>query len=140
MSGTIEHQSPAASAVLGGSLLLIGTLLHPSSADPNQAAAAFAEYAADTWWVTSHLLQLGGAAFLIVALVLLARQFKAGRGAGIARAANLLAGVSLALAAALQAVDGVALKVMVDTWANAPRHKKRFSFTARSLCAKLKSG
>jgi len=49
-------------AIAGSVLLFIGTYLHPMSADPNQAAAAFAEYAADPLWVASHLTQLAGVA------------------------------------------------------------------------------
>lgn len=39
-------------AAIGGSVIaFIATALHPMSADPNDPAAAFAEYAADSWWV-----------------------------------------------------------------------------------------
>jgi hypothetical protein len=37
----------ATCAIAGSVLLFIGTYLHPMEADPNQAIAAFAEYAAD---------------------------------------------------------------------------------------------
>ena len=35
------------------------------SADPNGPAAAFAEYAADSWWVGTHLGQFVGTALLL---------------------------------------------------------------------------
>ena len=61
-------------AALGGALaLLVGTMLHPSDADPNDAAAAFAEYAASNLWIASHLTQFMGLALLGVALIALAR-------------------------------------------------------------------
>lgn len=52
------HAWTAITAIAGAVLLLIGTILHPMSADPNVPLAAFTEYAADTHWVASHLMQL----------------------------------------------------------------------------------
>jgi hypothetical protein len=65
-----ESRVRVASAIAGAAMLFIGTYLHPQQADPNDAVAAFAEYAADQLWVASHLLQLAGfvligAAFLL---------------------------------------------------------------------------
>ena len=61
-------------AVAGAALLVIGTWLHPSGSDPNDSAAAFAEYAATSRadWVVAHLVQLAGVAAMLVAVVLLA--------------------------------------------------------------------
>ena len=74
-------QMGATCAIAGSVLLFIGTYLHPMSADPNQAAAAFAEYAADPLWVASHLTQLAGLALIVAALLLLAQQLRAGSAA-----------------------------------------------------------
>jgi hypothetical membrane protein len=114
-----ENRIGAICAIGGSVLLLVGTFLHPMNADPHDSVAAFTEYAADQLWVASHLTQLAGVALMMAALVILAKQLEAecgvwsrlGAGGAIA---------SVAVAAALQAVDGVALKVMVDTWASAP--------------------
>jgi hypothetical protein len=114
----------ATCAIAGSVLLFIGTYLHPMSADPNQAAAAFAEYAADRLWVASHLTQLAGLALIVAALLLLAQQLRVGRAAAWAGIAAGAAIVSLAVAVALQAVDGIALKFMVDAWAAAPAAQK----------------
>lgn len=121
----------AALCALGGSAaLIVGTLLHPMHADPGRAAEAFAEYAADRLWIASHLLQLLGVALIVAALLALSlRLEQAGKGAW----ARLAAGgaiASLALAAALQAVDGIALKAMVDTWARASAAQKEAAFLA----------
>jgi hypothetical protein len=111
-------------AVAGAILLFVGTWMHPMSADPNVPLAAFAEYAAASHWVTSHLLQLLGVLLMGAALLLLLRRLSDGRAAQWAAlgAAGTIAGI--AAAAALQAVDGVALKVMVDSWAAAPDSAK----------------
>ena len=106
-------------AVAGAAVLFASTLLHPMSRDPNNAPEAFAEYAANSFYVWTHLGQFAGFALLGAALVALAATFEPGRAAAWARIglAGTVAGV--AVAAALQAVDGIALKVSVDRWAAA---------------------
>ena len=63
---TEEHLARvgAAAAVSGALTLFVSTLLHPLNADPNDAPAAFAEYAARASWVASHLGQFAGIALL----------------------------------------------------------------------------
>src|SRR5262249_7223698 len=109
----------AAAAVIGAATLFISTLLHPMSADPNDAPAAFAEYAADRLWVASHLGQFVGVAILGVALVALAAAMEPGRAAAWARIGIVGTAASVAVAAGLQAVDGVALRMMVTRWMRA---------------------
>jgi hypothetical protein len=99
-------------------------------ADPNEVVAAFTEYAADHLWVASHLTQLAGVALMVAALLFLARQLEAANGTGWPRVAAAGAIASLAMAAAVQAVDGIALKAMVDTWAIAPTTQKEAAFYA----------
>ena len=119
-----------AAAVVGAILLFIGTFLHPAQADPNDALAAFQEYAADDLWVASHLTQFFGFALIVAGLVALSRSLSTGVTAGLARLAVAGAVASLALVAVMQAVDGVALKVMVDSWVKAPPADKPVAFQA----------
>jgi hypothetical protein len=100
----------ATAAISGTVLLFIATLLHPMSADPNDSAAAFVEYATDRLWVASHLGHFVGIALLCVALVALGDAMEPGVPAAWARIGVVGTAASLAAAAALQAVDGVALK------------------------------
>src|SRR2546428_3391599 len=109
----------AVAAVSGALTLFIATLLHPMNADPSVPPVAFAEYAADQLWVASHLGQFVGLAVLGVALVALAGTMQNGKSSAWARIGALGAAASVATTAALQAVDGVALKVMVNRWAEA---------------------
>ncbi|HKV56406.1 MAG TPA: hypothetical protein VJN94_17360 [Candidatus Binataceae bacterium] len=128
-------------AAIGGALLLfIGTWMHPMNADPNDPLAAFAEYAAADHWVTSHLLQLFGVLLMSAALVLLLRRLDDGRAAvwAVLGTAGAIAG--LAAAAALQAVDGVALKVMVDHWALAPAAVKPLFLQAAFAVRQIEVG
>jgi len=103
-------------AIVGAVLLFVGTYLHPMGADPNVPLAAFTEYAADRHWVASHLMQLLGIVSMMAALVLLSRSMMDGPAAEWAILGMTGAVASLAVASALQAVDGVALKFMVDGW------------------------
>ena len=121
-------------------MLSIGTYLHPMGADPNDPDAAFAEYAADRLWVASHLVQLAGVAAMVAALLFLTEQLESRRGSSVARVATAGAIVSLALAAALQAVDGIALKSMVDAWAAAPASEKEGVFHAALAVRQLEIG
>ena len=130
----------ATCAVAGSLLLAVGTYLHPLGADPNEPVAAFAEYAADHLWVASHLTQLTGVVLMVAALLILAQQLEAGSGAGWARLAAGGAIASLAVATALQAVDGIALKVMVDTWAAAPAAQKEGAFHAAFAVRQVEIG
>ena len=130
MSDRGGGKAGAICAIVGSLLLLTGTMLHPMDADPNDAPAAFAEYAADHGWVASHLTQLAGVTLIVAALLVIAQQIDAGRPRVWARVAAGGAIASLAVAAALQAVDGIALKSMVNAWAAAPPRQKDAAFHA----------
>ena len=119
----------ASAAAFGGALLLLGgTILHPSGADPNDAIAAFSEYANDQLWIASHLTQLLGVALMVCALIQLSRLLADGSARGLAWIGAAGSVASLAVAAALQAVDGIALKMMVDVWAAAAEPDKTTLF------------
>ena len=135
-----ESRIGATCALAGSVLLFVGTYLHPLTADPNEAVAAFAESAADRLWVASHLTQLAGVAAIVAALLFLARQLESVSGTGWARIAAGGAIASLAVTAALQAVDGIALKVMVDAWAVAPASQKEGAFHAAFAVRQMEIG
>ena len=82
--------------MFGAVLVFLGTFLHPSGADPNDASAAFREYAADRLWIASHLTQFFGIAFITVGLLALYRSLSATGAAAIARVAVVGAVASLA--------------------------------------------
>ena len=135
-----ENRIGATCAIGGGVLLLVGTYLHPMETDPNDAVAAFTEYAADRLWVASHLTQLAGVALMVAALLLLTQQLEEGSGKAWARIAAGGASASLAVAAALQAVDGIALKVMVNAWAAVPAAQKEIAFHAAFAVRQIEIG
>ena len=121
----------AVAAICGSLTLFVATLLHPMSADPNDAVAAFTEYAADRIWVASHLGQFVGVLLIGIALIALGRMLSGGAAVEVCvRIGAVGVGASVAAAAVLQAVDGVALKVMVDKWAAAPADQRQALFWA----------
>jgi hypothetical protein len=110
------------------------------SADPNDPVAAFAEYAADAHWVATHLGQFLGIAVLAAALVALARVMQPGRPAAWARIGVAGTSASVATAAALQAVDGVALKLAVDRWSRATGDTRMRAFEAAFAVRQVEVG
>lgn len=127
-------------AVAGAILLLIGTMLHPMHEDPNVAVAAFKEYAADSHWLNSHLLQLAGVALMIGVLVRMSRAMAGGPADGIASICAHGATAGFAIACTLQAVDGIALKTMVDAWTAAPLDQQASLFHATFAVRQIEVG
>jgi len=127
-------------AIAGALVLSVGTYLHPLGADPNDAPAAFAEYAADPFWVWTHLTQFLGVALMLVGLVALRDAMEDENTAWVARLGLVFGIAALASAAALQAVDGVALKVMVDQWASVPPDQKQGAFVAAFAVRQIEIG
>lgn len=113
--------------LLSGQLLYIGVTLWHTGGDANDHHAVFAEYAASGSWTLVHLGQFAGMALFLSGLIALfsALDGPARRPARLGAAA---ATATLALYAALQAVDGVALKQAVTAWAAAPDAEKAARF------------
>jgi len=130
----------AVAAISGALILFAGTYLHPMDADPSVASAAFTEYAVDHYWVTSHLMQLLGIALIVAALALLSKRLAGGPADAAATLGSVGAVASLALAGALQAVDGVALKAMVNAWAVAAEPQKEILFHAALAVRQIEIG
>jgi len=130
----------AVAAIAGALFLLVGTMLHPMNADPGNALAAFTEYAADPHWVASHLTQFVGLALMFVGLVAVRDAIQDEPGEWIARLGMLFGVSAMAIAAALQAVDGVALKVVVNNWSSAPLDQKQGAFMAAFAVRQIEIG
>ncbi len=140
MSQSHANRIIAIAAISGACFLLIGTILHPMSADPNVPLDAFTEYAADRNWVASHLMQLLGVGLMVVALVLIAQKLAKGPAHVVAILGVIGAVAGLAVAAALQAVDGMALKAMVTAWNNASKPEKDMLFYSAFAVRQIEIG
>jgi hypothetical protein len=130
----------AVAAFVGAVLLIVSTMLHPLGSDPADAPAAFAEYSADPLYVWSHLGQFAGFVGLAIGMVAFAGTIEPGRAAAWARLGAAGAVASVAVAAALQAVDGVALKAMVDRWAAATGEARPLAFEAAYAVRQVEIG
>jgi hypothetical protein len=121
----------AASLVFAGFVVsLVAGLFHADSASANDHPVTFAEYARSGIWTAVHLGQFAGMVLLVSGLLVLLTVLRAPDGAmgWTARFGAVAAVVALALYAALQAVDGVALKHAVDAWAAAAEPEKAARF------------
>jgi len=119
-----------ASLVVAGAVAsLVAEAFHPSHEPPNNHPAVFAEYAASHDWIAVHLGQFAAFLVLLVGLLALLRGVRARTGdsllATVGEAATVITGAVMAV---LQAVDGVALKHAVDSWAAAPAELQAAAF------------
>jgi hypothetical protein len=130
----------AVAAIAGALVLTLGTMLHPVDADPGDALAAFTEYAADAHWVATHLTQYLGVALMFIGLVTVRDAIQHEPAGWIARLGVVFGVSALTIAAALQAVDGIALKVMVDSWSSAPLDQKQNAFMAAFAVRQIEIG
>lgn len=126
--------------IIGAVLLFVGTSLHPMHEDPNDALAAFGEYAADHIWLYSHMAQLAGVFAMVAGLLLILGRLSNGPARGWALLTIVFGAASLAAAAALQAVDGIALKAVVNAWAAADAAAKPSLFSAAFAVRQVEVG
>ncbi|HVX81150.1 MAG TPA: hypothetical protein VHB23_07210 [Devosiaceae bacterium] len=143
-----DQTAARASLRLPISLLLLGqlsyvgvTLLH-AGGDANNHHAIFSTYAENAIWTAVHLGQFLSMAIMIAGLFALNLAVAGSRpGANwMARIGAGAAVAALALYAALQAVDGVALKQAVNAWASAPEAEKAARFAAAEAVRWLEWG
>ena len=130
----------ALAALVGAPLLFVSTLLHPLEADPNDPVAAFAEAAASETWIVSHLGQFLGVALIGIALVALSYDLRDRRAVTWGTVGRMGTFVTVAMAAALQAVDGIALKMMADRWVSATPSDKAAIFEATFAVRQVEVG
>ena len=105
----------------GGVLVTIIVLfLHPEGGATE--AATFANYAASSDWFAIHLGQFIGTAAMMAGLLVLYFALDVSEGAmhWVGFFGAVSAGVAIALAGVLFAVDGVANKQAMDAWVSAP--------------------
>jgi len=134
-------RASAALAFAGALVLTAGTWLRPSGTGPYDLTAAFGTYArADrAIWVVTHLSQLVGVVAMAIAVILLTGLISA-RNSALRRTVTALATTTMAVAAVLQAIDGVALKAMVDRWSSAAGGRRSAAFEAAAAVRQIEIG
>ncbi len=119
--------------IAGAIIAIVSTLFHATSKDPANQLLEFTAYANSNSWTAVHIGQFVGVITVFsggfVALYRLLVQSES-------IMAFILAWIGLSLAimtasafAVLQAVDGIANKMAVDSWVAAPPEEKAITFT-----------
>jgi hypothetical protein len=120
-------------AFLAGVVIaIISTVIHPSREDPANHPLVFAEYASDDSWIAVHIGQLAGVIMVFaggfVTLFRLLAQSESSMASVLAWIGLAVAIMTASAVAVLQAVDGIALKMAVDSWVAAPPEEKAITF------------
>ena len=118
--------------VAGMVIAIVSTTIHPSTEDPSNHPIVFAEYADDDSWIAVHIGQFAGGIMVFAGGFVALFRLLVQSGSSIA---SILAWIGLAVTimtasaiAVLQAVDGIALKMAVDSWVAAPPEEKAITF------------
>ena len=114
-------------------IFVVSTEFHASREDPNNHPRVFAEYANSNPWIAAHIGQFVGGIVVFaggfVALYRLLVQSESSRTASaLAWIGFAVAKIAASTLSILQAVDGIALKRAVDSWASAPTVEKAAAF------------
>jgi hypothetical protein len=111
-------------AIAGGSGFVLQAVmehLHPHHEQANNSVAAFSEYSHASGWTAVHVGQFFGALLIVFALLVVCRSLA--RQSGLAGALATGGAAALVVVAGVfavqMAVDGVALKHAIDSWAAA---------------------
>lgn len=116
----------------GLAIIIVSTIFHPSSQPLTNHPLVFAEYAASQTWIAAHIGQFAGVMLVFAGGFVALHRLFASSQSGTARALALLGLATAILAAStfaiIQAVDGIALKRAVDSWAAAPADEKAAAF------------
>jgi hypothetical protein len=118
--------------LVGVVIVIVSTLLHPGREDPANNPLVFMEYANSNSWVAVHIGQFvggivvfGGGFGVLHSLLVRSESSTTSALAWIGFAVAIMTASAFAI---LQAVDGIALKRAVDSWAAAPAGEKVSSF------------
>jgi hypothetical protein len=131
--------------LLGGQLLyILVTQLH-AGGDANNHREIFVHYAVSSDWKGVHVAQFVAMAVIVAGLVVLGSALKAPARASavlgaVVKSASTLAGVALALYAALQAVDGVGNQQVDTAWEHATGADKTARFASAEAMRWLEWG
>ena len=116
----------------GLAIFIISSVFHASREDPTNHLRVFAEYANSPPWIAAHIGQFVGEIIMFAGgfvalfrLLVQSESMTVSVLAWIGFAAAIIAASTLSI---LQAVDGIALKLAVDSWVVAPAEEKMAAF------------
>jgi hypothetical protein len=116
---TREFALTAVLMATGAELNAVATWTLPPPKEGTHHEALFTRYADSGGWVAAYLVQFAGILLGLAGLFVLARALRH-EGPHLAALAGAGAVATAATFAVVQAVDGVALKLAVDAWVDAP--------------------
>jgi Domain of unknown function (DUF4386) len=106
--------------IAGLVIIIVSTLFHASSEDLMDNPVVFAVYAESDTWIAAHIGQFAGVVLVFVggfvALFRLLVKSESGMASALAWFGLVAAILTASTFTILQAVDGIALKIAVDTW------------------------
>jgi hypothetical protein len=115
--------------LIGLAIFIISTEFHASREEPTNHLRVFAEYANSTPWIAAHIGQFVGGIVVFaggfVTLFRLLVQSESMTASVLAWIGFATAIIAASVLCILQAVDGIALKRAVDSWAAAPIEEKQ---------------
>jgi hypothetical protein len=113
-------------------IVVVSTEFHPSREDPANHPLVFTEYANNDPWIAIHIGQFAGGIVIFAggfgALYLLLVRSESSTTSTLAWLGFAVAIMTASAITILQAVDGIALKMAVDSWAAAPAEQKAITF------------
>jgi hypothetical protein len=136
-TSTIQFERPllrigSITFFIGLAIFIISTEFHASREDPTNHLRVFAEYANSPPWIAAHIGQFVGGIVVFaggfVALFRLLVQSESMVASVLAWIGFATAIIAASVLCILQAVDGIALKRAVDSWAAAPPEEKTAAF------------
>jgi hypothetical protein len=118
--------------ISGVVITIVSTSIHPSTEDPANHPLVFAAYASDDSWIAVHIGQFAGVIMVFaggyVVLYRLLVQSESSTASTLAWIGLALAIMTASAFAVLQAVEGIAQKMAVDSWVAAPSEDKAITF------------
>jgi hypothetical protein len=110
-------------------IVIVSTGFHPSREDPANHPLVFMEYANSDPWIAIHIGQFAGGIVVFAggfgSLYLLLVRSESSTTPALALLGFAVAIIAVSTLAILQAVDGIALKMAVDSWAAAPAAEEK---------------
>src|SRR5215210_8195547 len=110
--------------IAGLVIIIVSTLFHASTEDLMDNPVVFAVYAESDTWIAAHIGQFAGVVLVFaggfVALFRLLVKSESGMASALAWFGLVTAIITASTFTILQAVDGIALKIAVDTWYAVP--------------------
>jgi hypothetical protein len=141
MAPSERHFSKVGAVAAISGLVIYGAsaVLHPWT-PPHETKAAFADYAVEPIWPLFHLGELLGILLMCAAIIALAWRLRR----GVAGVWATLGGAAMVVCASVYAVfiavDGVALGIMVDRWAEAGPEQQELLYETAFAVRQIEGG